>query len=362
MDVKVSFSDGMLAKVTIDNNYKVREEQNIKNIKILMLKGEKGDSGGGTSDYEDLINKPTKLSDFINDGVFITNAVNDLKNYYTKSETYTQSEINNLVSSIPKFAIAVVEQLPTQDISTTTIYLVPSNSEVGDLYKEYIYVNNAWELLGIQKADLTNYYNKSETDTLLNAKVSINDLASVATSGSYNDLENKPTSLTDFGGVLPINQGGTGATNAKDAITNLGTVPIYTGVTSFISLPATTSEVIQAMPYPSILMTWIDTVSNSITDLPCSYGTLTIHKRSGTRLQILYNRSYEGTVNGNHFYFGNYNTSSKTVTWNRIFTNYSGCQVPIANGGTGASNASVARTNLDVYSKAEVDSLINSLK
>ena len=341
----------MEVKVTWDE-IEVKENIDKTLAKILMLKGEKGDTG--TTDYNELLNKPTKLSDFINDGVFITNTVNDLANYYLKSDTYTQTEINNLVSAIPKFAIAVAEQLPTEDISPTTIYLVPSDSESGDLYKEYIYVNNAWELLGIQKADLTNYYNKSETDTLLNAKVNINDLASVATSGSYNDLENKPTSLTDFGGVLPIDQGGTGATNVKDAITNLGGVPIYTGVTSFISLPATTAEIIQAMPYPSILMTWVDTVSNSITDLPCSYGTLTIHKRSGTRLQILYNRSYEGAVNGNNFYFGNYNTLSKTVTWNKIFTSYSGCQVPIENGGTGASNVSVARTNLDVYSKSEI--------
>ena len=102
------------------------------------------------------------------------------------------------------------------------------------------------------------------------------------------------------------------------------------------------------MPYPSILMTWIDTISNSITDLPCSYGVLTIHKRSDTRLQILYNRSYEGVVNGNNLYFGNYNTLSKTVTWNRIFTNYSGCQVPIQNGGTGANNSNQALINLGI--------------
>lgn len=336
----------MEVKVTWDEiNVKENIDQTL--VKILMLKGEKGDTG--TTDYNELLNKPTKLSDFINDGVFITNTVNDLANYYTKSDTYTQAEINNLVSEIPKFAIAVVEQLPTQDISTTTIYLVPSDSESGDLYKEYIYVNNAWELLGIQKTDLTDYYNKSEVNELLSNKADTDEIIT-----DYNDLENKPTSLTDFGGVLPIDQGGTGATNVKDAITNLGGVPIYTEVTSFISLPATTAEIIQAMPYPSILMTWIDTVSNSITDLPCDYGTLTIHKRSGARLQILYNRSYEGNINGNNFYFGNYNTLSKTVTWNRIFTSYSGCQVPIENGGTGASNVSVARTNLDVYSKSEI--------
>ena len=168
------------------NEMEVQENIGQTLVKLLMLKGEKGDTG--TTNYNDLINKPTKLSDFTNDGVFITNAVNDLANYYLKSQTYTQTEVNNLISVIPKFAISVVNSLPTQDISTTTIYLVPSTSETTDMYKEYIYVNNAWELLGIQKADLTNYYTKTETDTLLSNKADSstvsNFVSSIGTSDS----------------------------------------------------------------------------------------------------------------------------------------------------------------------------------
>lgn len=58
------------------------------NVKILMLKG-----APGTTDFNELENKPTKLSDFANDGVFITNTTDDLVNYYQKSETYNQSEL-----------------------------------------------------------------------------------------------------------------------------------------------------------------------------------------------------------------------------------------------------------------------------
>jgi len=90
----------------------------------------------------------------------------ELSNYYTKQE------VDNLISTIPKFSIKVVSQLPTRDISETTVYLVPSQSEEDDVYKEYIYVNNDWELLGIQKVDLNNYYDKSEINSLLSNKVS----------------------------------------------------------------------------------------------------------------------------------------------------------------------------------------------
>lgn len=44
----------------------------------------------------------------------------------------------------------------------------------------------------------------------------------------YNDLENKPTNLTDFSGTLPISQGGTGAITVSEALTNLSAQHILT--------------------------------------------------------------------------------------------------------------------------------------
>lgn len=104
------------------------------------------------------------------------------------------NEIKNLVDLLPQFAIEVVQTLPVSDISTTTIYLVPTQDpEQGNYYEEYIYVNNAWELVGTTAVDLSGYYTSAQTDTLLAAKANSADLATVATSGAYSDLSGKPT-------------------------------------------------------------------------------------------------------------------------------------------------------------------------
>lgn len=119
---------------------------------------------------------PTKVSDLSNDSGFITNTVNNLTNYYTKTNTYTKTEIDNLISAISTLDIEVVQTLPTQDISTTTIYLVPKTPSTNDAYDEYIYVNNSWEHIGSTEVDLTNYYTKTQTDGLLNNKANTTDV------------------------------------------------------------------------------------------------------------------------------------------------------------------------------------------
>ena len=92
----------------------------------------------------------------------ITNAVDNLINYYKKTETYTQTEVNNLISAAATGGFSVVSALPTTDISTKTIYLLPkTTSETNNVYDEYIYVNSDWELIGDTTIDLTAYQTKA---------------------------------------------------------------------------------------------------------------------------------------------------------------------------------------------------------
>lgn len=104
---------------------------------------------------------PSKVSQLANDSKFITNTANDLANYYKKDETYTQAEINQLVSAIPKFGIQVVEALPTKDISPTVIYLVAKGDEEQNIYEEFIFTNGSWEKLGTQSTNLQGYAKES---------------------------------------------------------------------------------------------------------------------------------------------------------------------------------------------------------
>ena len=75
------------------------------------------------------------------------------------------------ITAIPKFAIEVVESLPEDNISGTTVYLVKEKDSVGDLYTEYIYVNGAWENLGKQTVDLSSYSTTEQMNAAISAAI-----------------------------------------------------------------------------------------------------------------------------------------------------------------------------------------------
>lgn len=56
----------------------------------------------------------------------------------------------------------VVDELPTENISTSTIYLILSDIQTEDnIYDEYIYVNGDWEHIGSTSVDLSDYVTKT---------------------------------------------------------------------------------------------------------------------------------------------------------------------------------------------------------
>lgn len=138
---------------------------------------------------------PTTLSGYgitdakIANGVITlgANSITPLTSHQSLSNYYTKDQVNSQISSIPKFAIAVVTDLPTKNISNTTIYLKKTGSDTQNLYTEYIYVDG-WEQLGTQKLDLSGYLTKTDaSNTYLGkytAAISANKLNSNAGSAT----------------------------------------------------------------------------------------------------------------------------------------------------------------------------------
>lgn len=90
---------------------------------------------------------------------------------------YDKTAINGLLEGISTLDIEVVSDLPSSDISTSTIYLkLNASAGANNIYDEYIYVNSQWEIIGSTAIDLSNYYNKGEVDSKLTDKAAASDL------------------------------------------------------------------------------------------------------------------------------------------------------------------------------------------
>ena len=122
---------------------------------------------------------PTNVSELNNDAGYLTSytetdptvpswAKAAQKPSYTAAEVGapTTQEMNtaiaNAIGNVHQFGVQIVQELPTQDIQEHTVYFVPKTGETNDVYDEYIYVNNAWEMIGNTQIDLSNYVQKTD--------------------------------------------------------------------------------------------------------------------------------------------------------------------------------------------------------
>lgn len=166
--------------VHTDKNYTVDDKAKVDNAvlsSVQTLTDEqktqaRTNIGAGTSnfdgDYTTLTNRPTKLSQFDNDEEFVTKAVNDLTNYYNKTDSYSKSEIDTIINNTKNGRFVVVDSLPTEDIQTNVIYLVPSSSSAtGNVKDEYINLDgttNGWEIIGSTAIDLSDYLKSTDAE------------------------------------------------------------------------------------------------------------------------------------------------------------------------------------------------------
>ena len=87
----------------------------------------------------------------------------------SSNKVATMSDITSAIGGITTFGFEVVNSLPVSDISTSTIYLVPkSTSGTNQVYTEYAYINNAWEIIGDTQITIETLSN-NDIDTIWGA-------------------------------------------------------------------------------------------------------------------------------------------------------------------------------------------------
>lgn len=129
-------------------------------------------------------------------------------------QNYDYVNLQGPVGPAGAIKMLIVNELP-QVAEEGTLYFVPKqDTETGDIYDEYMWVNNAWELIGEKQItiDLSDYYTKEQTNALI--PTSLSELTDDSTHRLTTDTEkstwNGKVGTTDYatnttGGVVKVN-------------------------------------------------------------------------------------------------------------------------------------------------------------
>lgn len=95
-----------------------------------------------------------------------------------KIDSYSKSEVDALISAVNGMSKTVVDELPTENISENTIYLVPNTTPgTNNGYTEYIYLNGSWEILGTtDSVNLDGYVKETDLQTTLSDYIKKTDV------------------------------------------------------------------------------------------------------------------------------------------------------------------------------------------
>lgn len=184
--------------LTNDSNYITTNDSRLSDARTPLSHTHNTGEVSDTSAYTNIGSAANATQKTINDKIntALGNKANS-NNVYSKSETYTQSEIttaiSNAVSNLQLFE--VVTSLPTSNIKPNRLYLVVNGKSISEnQYDIYLRVNNQWEKLDSLEFDISNFYNKTETDNLLDGKCDNDDSrlsnARTPTSHSHGDITN----------------------------------------------------------------------------------------------------------------------------------------------------------------------------
>lgn len=209
---------------------------------------------------------------------YVTASVNNLTNYYTKNETYTQTEVNTLIGNIATIQIEVFQSLPVSGQSNI-IYLVPNSGSTPNIYDEYIWVSStsSYEKIGTTDVDLSGYVPTSRTVNghalSSNVTVTASDVGAYTTSqvdtlldGKVDTESGKGLSENDFTTTLKNKLDGIAAgaqVNVIETVKVNNTALTVTSKAVNVTVPTKVSDLTNDTGF----ITGVDSITNAEIDL-----------------------------------------------------------------------------------------------
>ena len=108
-----------------------------------------------------------KLINYGNLAEFHIKLLNDLVT--SDKSTWSSEKIQAMIADAG-FAVAIVAELPATGDPHTIYFILKSDSSTGDIYDEWMYINNNWEMVGNTQIDLSDYAKISDVDASLALK------------------------------------------------------------------------------------------------------------------------------------------------------------------------------------------------
>ena len=116
-----------------------------------------------------------------------------------RGTTVQKVTLGNLLAQVNNEIFEVVSVLPATGLANK-IYLVPSSEpQTQNALDEFIWVDSSWEKIGSVSVDLTNYFNKTEINSMLEGKV---DKNANITAGTHPKITYDAKGLVTGGGAL----------------------------------------------------------------------------------------------------------------------------------------------------------------
>jgi len=140
-------------------------------VRVFLCTSARASSSGWAYTWKEIqldVYSKSETNTLLNAKENISNKVIALSSESTDDQYPSAKCVYDSISAITTLSFEVAQSKPTENIKTNVIYLIPAaSSATGNVYEEWIYVNNAWELIGSTQIDLSNYYTKTQVDNLI---------------------------------------------------------------------------------------------------------------------------------------------------------------------------------------------------